>query len=415
MDFVSVVMLIAIVGGLYLAWNTGANDVANAIGPSVGSGALTITHAIWLAIIFEFVGAIFAGGSVTHTFTHGIFPFEEFQGRSLELAAAMTCCIVSAAVWLNVSTLLGWPMSTTHCIMGAIFGGIWVMDGLETIHADAFILMVCAWISTPLIAFTSALLLFRYVSNRIYGAEEPRQSMGLFAPTFFGLVCMSISVGILFTGNTSTMISVPPAVAFGASVLIGIVACFVVRPVFSRLLDAAVSKDLKGQFLDIDRAFLFLQIPTACFLAFAHGSNDIANAVGPVSVVFNLLSGDGQTNFQMTESILLVGAVGIVIGLVTFGSRVVATVGKQITTLTAASGFVAVFCSATLVLLCTKLGIPVSTTHIVVGSIVGVGAARAVASLDQKVVKEILLSWLFTVPVTAILSGLVFQVVSIWI
>lgn len=289
------------------------------------------------------------------------------------------------------------------------------MDGLSSIHADVFSVMLFAWVSTPVLACLAAFLLFRYLSNRVYGAESPREKMSFFGPLLFAFVTTSIAVGILYTGSNSIVFTMPAHLALGASFIIGAIAFVCVRPIFRRKLDLDAEKDLKGEFVDLDRSFLFLQIPTACFLAFSHGSNDIANAVGPVTVVFHLLTGEGQAEFQMTESILFVGAVGVVIGLATFGSRVVATVGGQITQLTAASGFVAIFSSAILVLACTKLGIPVSTTHIVVGAIVGVGAARAVASLDRKVVKEILLSWLFTVPATAILSGLVFKLVSLWI
>ena len=412
MDIISIIMLTAILGGFYLAWSTGANDVANAIGPSVGSGALTLNQAVGLAIVFEFIGAWFAGGSVTYTVTHGMIPFGLFEDRTLELALGMTCGIVSSAVWLNVSTWMGWPISMTHCVMGGLFGVLWVLDGLKGVNSEPFLWMGAAWIVTPLLAFTLSLFCFRALASVIYGAEEPVRRMVRLAPHFSALITTAIAFGVFFQGEAAAIFTLNRNLAAMVCGLLGLLAYIVSRPIFSRLLTDESERDLKSEFDVVDKALLILQIPTACFLAFAHGSNDIANAVGPVSAVFHLLTDGHESNFQMTKSILLVGAVGIVIGLVTFGARVVATVGKQITQLTAASSFVATFCAGALVLCSTKMGVPVSTTHIVVGAIVGVGSARAVASIDQKVIREIFLSWLVTVPITALLSGGAYLFVS---
>ena len=408
-------MLLSIFGGLYLAWNTGANDVANAIGPSVGSGAVSIHTAIWMAVVFEFFGAAFAGGSVTQTVTQELFAMSSADARAFELALMTACSILSAAIVMNAATVLGWPISTTQSIMGALFGGVLALGGAAQVNFEPVVWLTFAWIITPLLAFLIALFAFRLVSSLIYGAEEPQERMRLVAPYLCALTAGLITSGVIIQGSAADVFSLPTGLGALIASGITIIVFLAVRPSLNRLLGTKRPDSLGEAFDLVDRGFLILQIPAACFLAFAHGSNDVANAAAPLSMVFHLLMDGEQSDFQMTVPILMVSAIGIVIGLVTFGSKVVTTVSRQITHLTPVSAFVAVFSSAVLVLLSTKLGIPVSTTHIVVAAIVGVGAARAVASIDQKVVREILLSWILTVPATVTLTFLIGRTVALFV
>ena len=404
MDAPSLIMAIAVLSGLYLAWNIGANDVANAMGTSVGSGALSLRRALVLAIVFEALGAFLAGGRVTATISEGLVSLDAFGGDAVLLSASMTACLISAALWLNFASFMGWPVSTTHCIVGAVVGAGLTVGGWSALDTGRLAGVGVAWILSPMLAIWLGFQSFGFIRRHILGSADPLSRVQKLGPPMAGALVALVTLGLLFRGEGPLAFDLPLWLAGAIALVLGATATALVRPAFRRAT-AEPPADHPARVKRTERIFHGLQVPAACALAFAHGSNDIANAVGPVAVVFHGLRVGITEQVAVPPGVLLVGVVGLAIGLASYGYKVMATVGREITELTGSSGCAAAFSAAAIILVGSKLGLPVSTTHIMVGAVIGVGFGRGIAAINTRVLRAIIASWLVTVPFTAALTA----------
>lgn len=414
MDTNTVILAIAAAAGLYMAWNIGANDVANAMGTSVGSGALTIKRAIIVAAIFEFGGAMLVGGTVTTTIRKGIVDVGAFEGDPLAIAIGMTCCLLAAAIWLNIATYAGWPVSTTHSIVGAVVGFAIVAGGADAVDWAVMAKIVASWIVSPLCGGILGFLGFVFIKRRILNADRPLLALRGWGPIMVFPIFAILALSVIFKGLKPLKLDLPLGPSLGIAVLVGIFASTLSVPLLRRVT-AAASKDRGDHVHRAERVFLVLQVLTACFVAFAHGSNDVANAVGPMAAVFGTLKGGVTAKVAVPHRVLLIGAIGIVIGLATYGYKIMATVGKKITELTPSRGFAAEFGAATTIVVASKLGLPVSTTHTLVGAVIGVGFARGIAAINMSIVRQIIASWVITVPFAAVLAGVLYALARLFV
>jgi PiT family inorganic phosphate transporter len=398
------ILWVAGVLAMYMAWAIGANDVANAMGTSVGSGALTIRRAVIVAAVLEFSGALFVGGHVTDTVRKGMLDMELVQADPQLLLYGMLGALAAAATLLAIATAWGLPVSTTHAIVGAIVGFGWVALGFDAVNWAKVGQIVASWVTSPLIGGVLAFLVFNLVRYLILDRENPFESAKRTGPFFFFFVTFVIALVTLFKGLKNLKLNFDLPEALGLSVGIGILGAALGWWVIQRVKRASERREEK-RFADVERVFVVLQIMTACAVAFAHGSNDVANSIGPLAAVAAVVHEADLTQKAPVEIwMLAIGGVGIVFGLATWGYRVMETVGRKITELTPSRGFSAELAAALTIVLASRLGIPVSTTHILVGSVLGVGLARGIGALDLRVVGRILVSWVATLPIAAVLS-----------
>ena len=399
--------VIWIAGGLalYMAWTIGANDVANAMGTSVGSGALTIRNAVIVAGLLEFCGAFFVGGHVTETVRKGILDMEVAAAHPDLLLYGMLAALASAATLLLGATRLGMPVSTTHAIVGAIVGFGAVGLGLDAVVWGKVLQIVASWVTSPLMGGALAFLIFHLIHRLVLDREDPMEAAKKVGPFFFFAVVFVIGLVTLFKGLKHLNLDFDLPEALLLSALLGVAGALAGRFFVSRVKRREQREGTFDRFRNVERVFSVLQIMTACAVAFAHGSNDVANAIGPLAAVIQVAQGaDLAGKAAVAPWMLVVGGVGIVIGLATWGYRVMETVGRKITELTPSRAFAAQLAASLTIVLASRLGIPVSTTHILVGSVLGVGLARGIGALDLGVVGRILVSWVVTIPAAAVMS-----------
>ena len=414
MDLATIVLTVAAVAGLYMAWNIGANDVANAMGTSVGSGALTLRGAIIVAAIFEFGGAMLAGGTVTNTIRKGIVDVSALGGDPMVIAIGMTCCLLAAALWLNIATYAGWPVSTTHSIVGSVVGFGLIAGGFNAVNWWMLGKIAASWVISPLLGGLLGYFGFVFIKRRILNVHRPLLALRGWGPIMVFPIFAILALSVLFKGLKPLKLDLALGPSLGIAVAVGLLASILSVPLLRRATRLA-SEDKDEHTYHAERVFLVLQVMTACFVAFAHGSNDVANAVGPMAAVFGATSGELGAQVAVPHRILLIGAVGIVVGLATYGYKIMATIGKKITELTPSRGFAAEFGAATTIVIASKLGLPVSTTHTLVGAVIGVGLARGIGAINTKVVSGIVASWFITVPFTALLAAGLFLIGRIWL
>jgi PiT family inorganic phosphate transporter len=394
-------MWLAGILALYMAWAIGANDVANAMGTSVGSGALTIRGAILVAALLEFSGAFLAGGHVTDTVRKGLLDMDLVTGETL--LYGMLASLAAAATLLLGATRMGLPVSTTHSIVGAIVGFGAVTVGIEAVAWGKVAQIVASWITSPLLSGTLAFFVFQLVRKTVLDRDSPLGAVRRVGPFFCAYVFFIIGLVTLFKGLKNLNLDLDSGEALLASLALGVVG-FGLGSFFLRRVKE--SGDAPGRRFDqTERVFVVLQIVTACAVAFAHGSNDVANAIGPLAAITSVLeTGEVAKKAAVNPWMLAIGGFGIVLGLATWGYRVMETVGARITELTPSRGFAAELAAATTIVLASRLGIPVSTTHTLVGAVLGVGLARGIGALDLRVVGKIAASWVATLPISAGLS-----------
>jgi PiT family inorganic phosphate transporter len=392
---------LAIALGLYTAFSIGANDVANAMGTSVGSRALTIRQAIIVAAIFEFAGAYFVGGHVTRTIRGGILDPAVVAERPDVLIAGMLAALTAAGTWLIIASRLGWPVSTTHSIVGAIAGFGVVALGSSAVEWGKLGRITASWVVSPLLSGSLAFVVFSVTRWLILDREDPVRQVQRWGPLYVFAVLGVIGMVTLFKGlkNMNLDFSLPWALTLTAALgLLGAV----VAALLMRRLKPDPNADRSFHFATVERMFGSLQVMSACAVAFAHGSNDVANAIGPMAAVIETAQGGlVEAQSPVPGWLLLVGGVGIVLGLATLGYRVMATIGERITELTPTRGYAAEFAAATTIVIASRFGLPVSTTHTLVGAILGVGLARGIGALDFRVIGTIVLAWVVTLPVGA--------------
>ena len=387
---------------LYMAWAIGANDVANAMGTSVGSGALTIWAAIFVAAIFEFSGAFLAGGHVTDTVRKGMLDMTLLTND--QLVWGMLASLMSAATLLLVATKFGLPISTTHSIIGAIVGFGAVSIGPDAVKWAKVAEIVLSWLTSPLLSGTLAFIIFQITRSLILNRADPLARVRQVGPFFFFYVFFIIGLVTLFKGLKNLKLDLSIEESLVWSLVVGLVGALLGAILLRRA--QAGKKDKDQRFSQTERVFVVLQILTACAVAFAHGSNDVANAIGPLAAVVGAVNEGAEIAGKSAVQpwMLAIGGLGIGVGLATWGYRVMETVGKKITELTPSRGFAAELAAATTIVIASRAGIPVSTTHTLVGAVLGVGIARGIGAVDLRVVGNIVVSWVATLPVAAGLS-----------
>ncbi|MGM8226099.1 inorganic phosphate transporter [Cellvibrio sp. ARAG 10.3] len=411
-EYGHILLILACVFGIFMAWGIGANDVANAMGTSVGSRALTMRQAIVIAMIFEFLGAYLAGGEVTATIRSGIVDPALMSDTPELLVYGMLSALLAAGVWLLIASILGWPVSTTHSIVGAIIGFAAVGISVDAVDWGAVTSIVSSWVVSPVIAGFISFWIFRSVQHLILDTEDPFTNAKRYIPFYMFAVGFLISMVTILKGLSHVFKDSGIKFSFGESTLIalGIAALVTVLGIFflSRV-NQDMAADAKNRFSSVERVFAILMIFTACAMAFAHGSNDVANAVGPMAAVINTINSNSVTSSSpVAPWVLLLGGIGIVVGLATYGWKVIATIGKKITELTPSRGFAAEMAAAATVVVASGTGLPISTTHTLVGAVLGVGLARGIGALNLGVIGSIFMSWIITLPAGAGLSILFF-------
>jgi PiT family inorganic phosphate transporter len=413
MEFGTTFIILACVFGLFMAWGVGANDVANAMGTSVGSKAVTIKQAIIIATIFEFAGAYLAGGQVTATIRKGILDINLLSGSPELVVFGMLASLLAAGIWLVIASRAGWPVSTTHTIVGAIVGFAAVGIGVEAVQWGKVGSIVMSWVVSPVIAGAISFALFKSVQHLIIDTDNPIKNAKRYVPVYIFMVGFIIALVTMFKGLKHIGLELDLFEKYGLALLTGIVVMFIGIYAIRRLkLDPEADREF--HYTNVERIFSVLMIFTACAMAFAHGSNDVANAIGPLAAVVSIVNSGGvlESKSAMPSWILLLGGVGIVIGLLTYGHKVIATIGTGITQLTPSRGFAATLAAASTVVIASGTGLPISTTHTLVGAVLGVGLARGIAALNMNVVRTIFMSWVITLPAGAILSIVFFFILK---
>lgn len=404
MEYATIFIILACVFGFFMAWGVGANDVANAMGTSVGSKAVSIKQAFVIAAVFEFAGAFLAGGEVTKTIRKGMIDADVLASSPDLVVFGMLAALLAAGIWLLVASRAGWPVSTTHSIVGAIVGFAAVGIGMEAVQWGKVGTIVMSWVVSPALSGIIAYWLFVSVQKFILDTPNPLASAKRFVPVYIFLVGFIIALVTLYKGLKHVGLHLTTVESYVIAALCG-AAVMVIGIFFIRRLKFDPAADADFHFANVEKVFGVLMIFTACAMAFAHGSNDVANAVGPLAAVVGIAeTGAVSAESVMPAWILLLGGAGIVIGLVTYGHKVIATVGTGITELTPSRGFAATLGAATTVVIASGTGLPISTTHTLVGAVLGVGLARGIAALNMNVVRTIFLSWIVTLPAGAILA-----------
>ncbi len=410
MDLTTFLLVFAIAACAYMACNIGANDVANAMGTSVGSGSLTLKQAIMVAAVAEFAGAFLVGGHVSQTIRKGMLDVAIFSDAPLHLVYGMIAALVASAIWLHIASALGWPVSTTHSIVGAIVGFGVIAGGVDAVSWGKVGKVVLSWVVSPVMGALCSFLLFRAISKLIFDKKYPHMHTKKVLPYLVFLLFTILSIAMVYKGLKNLHLDLQFSQALAISLVVGFIAFGISKTLVARIADAP-RDNIHQQLQSTEHVFKYLQAITAFYVAFAHGSNDVANAVGPLAAVVSILkNGSVQMNVEMPMWILALGGVCIVLGLMVWGRKVMETVGKKITEITPSRGFSAEFGAATIVLVCSKMGLPISTTHTLVGSVIGVGLARGLPNLNLAIIQKIIISWFSTVPFTMILSAILFKV-----
>ncbi|EGM76208.1 phosphate/sulfate permease [Rheinheimera sp. A13L] len=406
-------IIVAAVFGFIMAYGVGANDVANAMGTSVGSKALTVKQAIFIAAIFEFAGAYLAGGSVTSTIRSGIVDPIHFASAPELMVFGMIAALLAAGTWLLVASYYGWPVSTTHSIVGAIIGFAAVGVGVDAVEWGKVGGIVGSWVVTPVLAGILAYLIFMSAQRLIFDTDNPLANAKKYVPFYMAFAALMMALVTVTKGLTHVGLDLSTEqnlmIAGSIAVVVGIVGKIAISRVH---IDPMADKEM--HFTNVEKIFGILMITTACCMAFAHGSNDVANAIGPLAAVVSVIQSGGEVvgKAKLDWWILPLGAVGIVIGLATLGAKVIKTIGTAITHLTPSRGFAAEMSAATTVVIASGTGLPISTTQTLVGAVLGVGLARGIAALNLGVVRNIFISWVVTLPVGAGLAIVFFYIIK---
>lgn len=407
-----IIVLVTALFGFVMAFGIGANDVANAMGTSVGSGTITAKQAVYIALIFEFAGAYLAGGEVAETIKSGIISADAFAGHPDILILGMMSALFAAGIWLLIASQKGWPVSTTHTIIGAIVGFACITIGTEAVQWSQFMGIVGSWFITPVIAGVVAFGIFISTQKLIFDTEKPLVNAQKYAPYYAGLTVFIICVVTLDKGLKHVGLDLSKlqtlGLAFALAIVTTIISLFYLRS------NVFVSRLQKGGFNGVEKVFSMLMLITACAMAFAHGSNDVANAIGPLAAVVSIVDNGGVIEGKtiMAPWILPLGAIGIAAGLAIMGHKVMSTIGTGITDLTPSRGFAAQFSCAITVVLASGTGLPISTTQTLVGAVLGVGFARGIAALNLGVIRNIVASWVITLPAGAVLSIIIYYTMS---
>ncbi|WP_461864906.1 inorganic phosphate transporter [Thermococcus sp.] len=398
-------LLITVAVGLFMAWTIGANDAANSMSTAVGAGAITPKQAVLLAGFLEFTGAYLFGKSVTETVRKGIIDPSKITDPNV-LIYGSVAALLAASIWLLIATKYGLPVSTTHSIIGGIAGYGIVYAGLGIVNWGKMTQVVLSWILSPIFGAIVAFLVFKAITKSIFQRRSPMKSARFWAPVWIGLAF--VVVGTMFylkVLHGKSLIHGAAIYGSSAGFVAFLISFFLIKKKIFHVSDP---------YLGVEAIFRRVQVLTSGYVALSHGANDVANAIGPVAAVYAVATmGMAGMQVPVPRWILAMGGLGIAVGVATYGYRVMETVGKRITELTNTRGFSIDFSAATVVLVASSLGMPISTTHTVVGAVVGIGLARGVKAINKDILKDIVISWFVTVPVAAIISGILFKVLML--
>jgi PiT family inorganic phosphate transporter len=378
----------------------------------VGSRAVTLKRAILIAAVFEFLGAFLVGSHVTNTVRKGIIDPLFFASQPELLAYGMFSALLAAAIFQHLATFLGFPVSTTHAIVGSLFGFGLIGAGVSSVNWSKIMVISSGWIISPLLGAIVAYSIFQIIRKFILAKENPYQAAIKVAPYLVFVQFTTIVLSVIYKGLKNLHLDFPFSQALLIAFSVGLFSAYLTWSLIKR---DTVLPDQKTQYLKVENIFARMQVFTACYIAFAHGANDVANAIGPVAAIFSIV----QTKTIIMKVgvppwILMLGGLGIVVGLSTYGYKVIETIGKKITEITPTRGFSAEFATATTVLVFSKFGIPISTTHTMVGAVIGVGFARGIATLNLRVIRNIFTSWLVTIPAAAILTVIIYKIILLF-
>ncbi|PHI41283.1 anion permease [Actinobacillus succinogenes] len=412
-EYGSLLILLTALFAFFMAFGVGANDVSNAMGTSVGSGTITAKQAIIIALIFECAGAYLAGGEVTETIKSGIISPMDFVDNPDVLVLGMMSALFASGSWLLIASRWGWPVSTTHSIVGAIIGFACITEGAGAVKWGAIFGIVGSWFITPFIAGVLAYGIFFVIQKLIFDTEHPLRNAQKFGPYFMGLtvfilVIVTVAKGLKHIGLTLDT-GETVLISLALSGISTIVSFFYFRS------KKFIKKARKGVFGGVELVFSILMLMTACAMAFAHGSNDVANAIGPLAAVVTIVEsgGDIAASAPMVWWVLPLGALGIACGLIIMGYKVMATIGTGITDLTPSRGFAAQFATAATVVVASGTGLPISTTQTLVGAVLGIGMARGIAALNMNVIRNIIASWIVTLPAGAFFAIIIYSLLNV--
>lgn len=412
MQHAQLLLMLACIFGFFMAWGIGANDVANAVGTSVGAKAISIRNALIVAAVFESAGAILAGGQVTDTIRSGIVDPAIFSDSPETLLYGMLASLLAAGTWLLLASFFGWPVSTTHSIVGAIIGFGLLKLGLSAIDWHMVGAIMLSWIVTPILAGIIGYLCFLSIMRLILNKDEPLYYAKRYLPYYIFFIMLIITMVTMLKGlqhlHFIIDFKLSLVIATGISLIVMGIGMFNLHKIDAKQIIGLEKRK------SLDRVFAILLIFTACGMAFAHGSNDIANAIGPLAAIVNTIQSGGNVlaDNPLPLWILFFGAAGVLTGLATYGYKVIATIGSGITELTPSRGFAASLATATTVVIASGIGFPISTTHTLVGAILGVGFARGIYAINMGVIRNIFLSWMITIPAGAIFAMVYFRIIS---
>lgn len=408
-----ILVLVTAAFGFIMAFGIGANDVANAMGTAVGSGTITVKQAVYIALIFEFCGAYLAGGEVAETIKSGVISSDAFLGHPEILTLGMMSALFAAGIWLVLASQMGWPVSTTHTIIGAIVGFACITVGVEAVRWSEFGGIVGSWFITPVIAGLIAFGIFSSTQRLIFDTDKPLENAKKYAPYYTALTVFIICLVTLDKGLKHVGLNLSGAQTFGLAIVSAFISA--ICCVFYLRTKSFQANLQSSGFNGVERVFSILMVITACSMAFAHGSNDVANAIGPVAAVVSIVDNGGiiEGKTTMAPWVLPLGAVGIAVGLAAMGHKVMGTIGTGITDLTPSRGFSAQFACSMTVVLASGTGLPISTTQTLVGAVLGVGFARGIAALNLGVIRNIVASWVITLPAGAVLAIIIYYILKL--
>ena len=401
------VLIVGYIFGFYMAWNIGANDVANAMASSVSAKAITIRQAIFLAGILNVLGAVFIGSHVTNTIRKGIVSTEVLTDPHLALIGALSA-LLAAALWVSFATWKSLPVSTTHSIVGAMIGFGIMAGGFSVINWGKLAAVVISWVISPVFSIVIAFFMFKIIVKLILSKNDTFTHALKLSPFFIGATFFVVVLSFLFKTPLGKKLAFGPYAA--------LLVAFILAILFGLAGMKALKWFIKERENGAEAIFKRIQVGTACYVALAQGANDVANAIGPLAVIYFLVkTGSVGATVPVPVFLLLFGGIGIACGIAMAGHRVMETMGKKITTLSNTRGFCVEFATATTVLVASKMGLPVSTTHAAVGGVLGVGLARGVEAVNFGIIYKIMLYWILTVPAAAVTSMVIFKILQFFL
>jgi PiT family inorganic phosphate transporter len=400
------ILILGFIFGFYMSWSIGANDVANSMASSVGAKAITIRQAVLIAGILNLTGATFIGSHVTNTIRKGIVSTEILTDPHLALIGALSA-LLAAALWVSFATWKSLPVSTTHSIVGAMIGFGIIAGGFSVINWGKLIAVIMSWIISPLFSLIIAFVMLKIIVKRIFNRRDPYNLALKYSPIFIGITFFVVVLSFLFKTPVGKKLAIDPTSAMIFAFILALLLCILGMQFIKRIVKPEKSKGAEG-------VFRFIQVGTACYVALAQGANDVANAIGPLAVIWFLVkTGNVGAKVPVPIFLLVFGGIGILCGIWMAGYRVMETLGTNITSLSNSRGFCVEFAAATMVLVASKMGLPVSTTHAAVGGVMGVGIARGIEAVNFRVIFQIIVYWILTVPAAALTSMVIFKIIQL--